>query len=425
MSGLSKEEIARQFMLPERKSKIATLLKQEDRAGEAYCICRSSDSSRFMICCDNCEEWYHGECINISEKEAKYIKQYFCLRCQEEDMNLKIRYKPRKKEKDSSISMPKHNDEKKQRKKKEHASETHESRSSSRSMRGCGECVNCYQREDCGRCDFCKDMKKFGGPNKLKQKCRQRQCLALPARIQEWSLTPCVAEERNRRALDGVRKQQLEELDQIIERASTACIDPTAEGEGEDEQDLSMYCITCGLEIHARTAVRHMEKCFNKYESQASFGSIYKTRIEGNNMFCDFYNPVNRTYCKRLRVLCPEHCKDPKVSDTEVCGCPLVTNVFDTTGEFCRVAKKKCVKHYCWEKLRRAEIDMERVRQWLKIDELLEQERQIRHAMTSRAGVLALMMHSTYDHVLYAKLSEQQKQQQLQNMADLAKAKKS
>ena len=56
-----------------------------------------------------------------------------------------------------------------------------------------------------------------------------------------------------------------------------------------------------------------------QYESQSSFGSIYKTRIEGNNMFCDYYNPSSRTYCKRLRVLCPEHSKDPKVNDTEVC----------------------------------------------------------------------------------------------------------
>ncbi|KAJ8874368.1 hypothetical protein PR048_025216 [Dryococelus australis] len=212
------------------------------------------------------------------------------------------------------------------------------------------------------------------------------------------------------------------------------------------------------------------------YESQSSFGSIYKTRIEGNTMFCDYYNPMNRTYCKRLRVLCPEHCKDPKVSPTEVCGCPLVTNVFDLTGEFCRAAKKTCLRHYCWEKLHRAQIDMERVCQrahskcttsphlnmashmgksptspggrtlgnsqdvdrtsahlptrapslyrppemvenshvialsepkiyhftmlWLKLDELVEQERQIRHLMASRAGVLALMLHSTYDHEL-------------------------
>lgn len=46
----------------------------------------------------------------------------------------------------------------------------------------------------------------------------------------------------------------------------------------------------------------------------------------------------------------------------EVCGCPLVRDVFEPTGEYCRVSKRKCNKHYCWEKLRRAEVDLERVR---------------------------------------------------------------
>lgn len=56
-----------------------------------------------------------------------------------------------------------------------------------------------------------------------------------------------------------------------------------------------------------------------QYESQSSFGSMYKTRIDGNNMFCDFFNPSQATYCKRLRVLCPEHFKDSTViSDFEV-----------------------------------------------------------------------------------------------------------
>lgn len=133
-------------------------------------------------------------------------------------------------------------------------------------------------------------------------------------------------------------------------------------------------------------------------------------------MFCDFYNSGNRTYCKRLRVLCPEHCKDPKIGDSEVCGCPLVTNVFDATGEFCRAPKKSCVRHYMWEKLRRAEIDMERVRQWLKIDELVEQERQIRSNMASRAGVLALMLHSTYNHELMEQMTQEQNREQLEAM---------
>lgn len=46
----------------------------------------------------------------------------------------------------------------------------------------CGECEACRRTEDCGHCDFCRDMKKFGGPNKIRQKCRLRQC-QLRARV--------------------------------------------------------------------------------------------------------------------------------------------------------------------------------------------------------------------------------------------------
>ncbi|PNF24443.1 CXXC-type zinc finger protein 1 [Cryptotermes secundus] len=505
--GLSKEEIARQFMLPERKSKIATLLKQD---GQAYCICRSSDSSRFMIGCDNCEEWYHGDCIRITEKESKYIKQFFCVRCREEDPTLVTKYKPRKRE--GERTTPGTEERKaKRRKDKLDSCEILEDNNIkplplSSPLKRCGKCLGCYRTDDCGRCDGCRSA------NRARHKCRQRQCLnnilqdvdqsqkvrqsssvrrkrkdsssdggerwggagsrwlqsdkprqcygpacvraarpgskycsddcglklatnriyqVLPQRIQEWALSPCAAEESNKRALESVRKHQLEvrrilqeldkrhkELDAIIERAKMATVELRSEEDSEDEGEMSMYCITCGHEIHSRMAIKHMEKCFNKYESQSSFGSIYKTRIEGNNMFCDYYNPSSRTYCKRLRVLCPEHSKDPKVNDTEVCGCPLVTNVFDLTGEFCRAPKKSCLKHYCWEKLRRAEIDMERVRQWLKIDELIEQERQIRHLMASRAGVLALMLHSTYNHDLMEQMTSAQDQQQLAAMEE-------
>lgn len=51
-----------------------------------------------------------------------------------------------------------------------------------RSARMCGECEACRRTEDCGHCDFCRDMKKFGGPNKIRQKCRLRQC-QLRARV--------------------------------------------------------------------------------------------------------------------------------------------------------------------------------------------------------------------------------------------------
>jgi COMPASS component SPP1 len=247
----------------------------------------------------------------------------------------------------------------------------------------------------------------------------------LPNRIQEFQLTESSATILNEKALDEIRQKiavvratlaeldkRHKELDLLLEQAKRCELDPKAMDSNDVEDEMSMYCITCGHEIHSRTAMRHLEKCFNKYESQASFGSIFKTRIEGgNSMFCDFFNPASNTYCKRLRVLCPEHCKDPKVNETDICGCPLTRNVFQLTGEFCRAPKKSCFKHYSWEKIRRAEIDLERVRQWLKMDELIEQERQIRLAMSSRAGVLGLMLHSTYDHELIPKLVGQSQQQ--------------
>ncbi|CAG9861757.1 unnamed protein product [Phyllotreta striolata] len=467
---ISREEIAKQFLLPERQSKIDTLLKQD---GQAYCICRSSDSSRFMIACDACEEWYHGDCIKISEKEAKLIKQYYCVRCKDEDPTLVTRWKSKREHEESLYAPP---DDRRFKKRRERAENK-----TDKKTKKCGECMGCYRTEDCGRCDVC-TRKNRHGSSKNKERCKQRICVnalggsrrkrresssdrdqshndhlktdyprqcygpkcvnsarfgskycsdqcgmnlarnrilqVLPQRLQEWALSPSLAEGHNIKALDQVRKQKIEvqqilqeldkrhkELDFIIERAKHANIDPNQENDCEDDSEISTYCVTCGHEIHSRTAIKHMEKCFNKYESQASFGSIFKTRIEGNNMFCDFYNSVNRTYCKRLRVLCPEHCKDPKIGEYEVCGCPLVTNVFSPTGEFCRAPKKSCTKHFVWEKLRRAEIDLERVRQWMKMDELMEKERQIRSSMASRAGVLALMLHSTYNHELMERLS--------------------
>uniref|UniRef100_H3ACC6 CXXC-type domain-containing protein n=1 Tax=Latimeria chalumnae TaxID=7897 RepID=H3ACC6_LATCH len=58
------------------------------------------------------------------------------------------------------------------------------SMSSSKGMGGarrrrtrCRKCDACL-RTECGECHFCKDMKKFGGPGRMKQSCLKRQCTA-------------------------------------------------------------------------------------------------------------------------------------------------------------------------------------------------------------------------------------------------------
>lgn len=66
--------------------------------------------------------------------------------------------------KDSSVQKPHHHSNKPSAKKH---------------RRRCGECRACLVETDCGVCRFCRDMKKYGGPNKLRQKCIQRQCVKL------------------------------------------------------------------------------------------------------------------------------------------------------------------------------------------------------------------------------------------------------
>ncbi|XP_015760472.1 PREDICTED: CXXC-type zinc finger protein 1-like [Acropora digitifera] len=316
-----------------------------------------------------------------------------------------------------------------------------------RSRRTCGECFACLTTEDCGQCDVCKDMKKFGGPavkmkhaksevrkGKLREPSERprkrkritpiedktrmsidyneekekdefpRQCYGpgctnaarpgskycndecgiqlavrriqeiLPQRMAEWKKTPSYADAKAEETLKELAKKKQEaqnkllevdrlsnELDAFVERTKSAVVEET------------------------------------ENESLTTFGSIYKS---AGNLFCDYYNSQQKIYCKRLRVLCPEHTKEPKISASrsDVCGCPVVHNVFEETGDFCRAFKRKCVKHYCWEKLRRAEIDLQRIQQWLKLEEAFEQERSLRFTAAQRGGVLGLLLHRTISH---------------------------
>ncbi|KAF3855849.1 hypothetical protein F7725_016572 [Dissostichus mawsoni] len=402
-----------------------------------YCICRKPDINCFMIGCDKCNEWFHGHCINITEKKAKAIREWYCMKCK---------------------------------------------------VRMCGECEPCKRTEDCATCDFCKDMKKFGGPNKIRQKCRfrqcevrarkmlrvkdeelalqerrennyhrrrrysddydseaelyqkykasgnnnsmgwnsdeddevpfspvmrkkavkvkhvkrrekkrspggtnrsrstnktrssekgelrdstgQRQCLGpscvqptragskycsedriyeiLPQRIQQWQQSPCIAEEHGKKQLERIRRDQqnarlrLTEMERRFHELEGIICN---ENDSEDT-DLQIFCVSCSHPINPKVALRHMERCYAKQRDSSVTCTI----------------PKAKRIVRGFRFFVRKHSRDPKIQGDEVCGCPLVKNVFELTGDYCRVPKRKCNKHYNWEKLRRAEVDLERVR---------------------------------------------------------------
>ena len=46
-----------------------------------YCLCRGPYDGKFMIQCDECLEWYHGTCVQVTSEEAKSIDVYLCPDC--------------------------------------------------------------------------------------------------------------------------------------------------------------------------------------------------------------------------------------------------------------------------------------------------------------------------------------------------------
>jgi hypothetical protein len=55
--------------------------------GEVFCICRKGDNHTWMIACDGgCDEWYHGKCVNIRERDGDLIDKYICPECTRSDL---------------------------------------------------------------------------------------------------------------------------------------------------------------------------------------------------------------------------------------------------------------------------------------------------------------------------------------------------
>ncbi|KAI4202835.1 MAG: hypothetical protein LQ350_002333 [Teloschistes chrysophthalmus] len=68
---------------PQRSSSIAAEDAEDDDDG-VFCICRKPDDHTWMIGCDGpCEDWFHGRCIDMTEKDGDLIEKYFCPNCTE------------------------------------------------------------------------------------------------------------------------------------------------------------------------------------------------------------------------------------------------------------------------------------------------------------------------------------------------------
>uniref|UniRef100_A0A182XP82 Bromodomain-containing protein n=1 Tax=Anopheles quadriannulatus TaxID=34691 RepID=A0A182XP82_ANOQN len=61
---------------------ICSECKHARETQELYCLCRQPyDESQFYICCDKCQDWFHGRCVGILQCEANNIDEYSCPNC--------------------------------------------------------------------------------------------------------------------------------------------------------------------------------------------------------------------------------------------------------------------------------------------------------------------------------------------------------
>ncbi len=59
----------------------------EDDPERLWCVCKQPHNNRFMICCDNCLDWYHGKCVGITKRMGKEMEEvgneWRCPKCVE------------------------------------------------------------------------------------------------------------------------------------------------------------------------------------------------------------------------------------------------------------------------------------------------------------------------------------------------------
>lgn len=404
----------------------------ENGTEQLYCICRRGESSGFMIMCDYCGEWFHGDCVNVTQEHSEKIDIYCCLMCKRIKPGSKTTYKDEGKSfrmeaysyNDSSPDVGNANPTSNNtscfdfvdttvRKAKTNAYVKFKSKSSTIPT------TILSNKKKTKRIKQPRELKQCYGPGcqrpsrKGTKGCSEtcgvtlaqnRLIEILPQRIYQWRSSPSAADESDRKKLTSIREQQIkikkeiEEVDvkiiQLIHRINLAKDSSNIFEEFYVEDSMPFECILCGIEIQ-KNIEKHLELCYKRSDRQVI--AIDNTPIPNDmqwNIYCNEKLAKN-VFCKKLKVLCSMHYQSYNKKDDEVCGFPL----FKQNGviKHCGNIGKNCV-HINWEEKLRAQLDLEKLNLVIKLSRLQKEESNIRSEMAKRGGVLGLMLHQTIAH---------------------------
>uniref|UniRef100_A0A8P4GCF3 [histone H3]-dimethyl-L-lysine(36) demethylase n=1 Tax=Dicentrarchus labrax TaxID=13489 RepID=A0A8P4GCF3_DICLA len=179
----------------------------------------------------------------------------------------------------------------------------------------CKRCEACM-RPECGDCNFCRDMKKFGGPGKLKQTCVLRQCMSpgLPL-----SAVCEICKEPNQEET-GDSSLTLMECSNCAQIVHPACL--TVQGEGLVNKDLPSCweCPKCvqGVtdpEVH-NVLLKHTHTHTHTH-TQFQTSCIEYTAAHTHTLLCSLLSTVFEPGVHTLG------CSN-RISDFSCCDCDMI-----------------------------------------------------------------------------------------------------
>lgn len=357
-------------------------MDDDSSTNKSYCICMSTDTDGLMIACDNCNEWYHGDCIGVKKYLSSQINQFYCHLCRMADNSLKIIYNDQHEQatQDDKLKFERQNTFRQKKEKKllndEKKIEIHSNyvplqpdTATQRIQRQCigPGCTNPaideskYCSEKCGL-----------------ELAKIRLICLFPARFKNFNETLSLSDELNLKKISEINaeinfsKENLGQLDRMtnylkytIERAKSATIKPNSQ---KLETDYLVECFTCDDQKNESKIYKHMNKCSQKMEMKYAL-------------------PFKAFKTKQSFIDC-----------NAACGCPLPNrqNIMeDSLTEFCLESKKICEIHLDWENKRHANIELQRLRINTKLTKLTKEKEENEKALRNRANLLSLLFNET------------------------------
>jgi nucleosome-remodeling factor subunit BPTF len=67
---------------PKKRQKRSSSPNARSRKEKLFCSCRTPyDDTKFYVGCDLCNNWFHGDCVGITEQQSKNMTEFVCEEC--------------------------------------------------------------------------------------------------------------------------------------------------------------------------------------------------------------------------------------------------------------------------------------------------------------------------------------------------------